>query len=79
MSLARKNLIRRAATSVAVLCSLLAPVVANAQQTEQAALQEVVVTATKRVESIQAVPFSVSATSQQQIINSGADNIVELA
>jgi iron complex outermembrane receptor protein len=55
------------------------PLVASAQQVDQAAIQEIVVTATKRAENIQEVPFSVSATSQDQIINSGAINIVDLA
>ena len=79
MSLARKNLIRGLTTSLVIACSLLAPVVASAQQAEQPAIQEIIVTAMKRAENIQAVPFSVSATNQQQIVNSGADNIVELA
>ena len=62
-------------------CSLMLPLVAAAQQAEQAGfqLQEVIVTATKRSENIQNVPFSVSSTSQDQIINSGAANIVDLA
>lgn len=61
--------------------ALTLPIVAAAQQPEQAGfqLQEVIVTATKRSENIQNVPFSVSATSQDQIINSGAANIVDLA
>src|SRR6185312_1089254 len=57
------------------------PAVAIAQQPAGAdfQLEEVVVTATKRLENIQNVPFSVSATSQDQIINSGAADIVDLA
>ena len=42
-------------------------------------LEEIVVTAQKRSTSLQDVPFSVSATSQDQIVNSGAGNIVDLA
>lgn len=42
-------------------------------------LEEVVVTAQKRTTSLQDVPFSVSATSEQQIRNSGSSNIVDLA
>jgi len=55
--------------------------VVSAQQTDQTqgALQEVIVTATKREVNLQAVPFSVSATSQAQIINSGAQDLVGLA
>ena len=61
--------------------AVMLPFVATAQQPEQAGfqLQEVIVTATKRSENIQNVPFSVSATSQDQIVNSGAANIVDLA
>src|SRR5579883_779746 len=60
--------------------ALMLPLVAASQQPEQAGFQlkEVIVTATKRSENIQNVPFSVSATSQDQIINSGAANIVDL-
>ncbi|HZT04424.1 MAG TPA: TonB-dependent receptor [Steroidobacteraceae bacterium] len=75
----------RALTRVAVAFTALAatlPLVAAAQQQPgaiQVRLQEVIVTATKRSENIQNVPFSVSATSQDQIINSGAADIVDLA
>jgi iron complex outermembrane receptor protein len=39
----------------------------------------VIVTATKLKANLQNVPFSVSATSQAQIINSGAENLVDLS
>jgi iron complex outermembrane receptor protein len=42
-------------------------------------LQEVIVTATKREANLQNVPFSVSATSQDQIRNRSAQNLVELS
>ena len=42
-------------------------------------LEEVVVTAQKRSASIQDVPFAVSASSQEQITNSGASSMVDLA
>jgi iron complex outermembrane receptor protein len=42
-------------------------------------LQEVIVTATKREANLQNVPFSVSATSQDQIRNSSAQNLVDLS
>src|SRR6516225_4678454 len=79
MSPVRTNFTRSLPRLMALACSGLLPVVAISQQTEQPAIQEIIVTAMKRAENIQAVPFSVSATSQQQIVNSGADNIVELA
>ena len=79
MSPVRTNFTRSLPRLMALACSGLLPVVAISQQTEQPAIQEIIVTAMKRSENIQAVPFSVSATNQQQIVNSGADNIVELA
>src|SRR5450432_4648428 len=42
-------------------------------------LEEIVVTAQKRAGSVQDTPFSVSATSQLQIRNSGAGNITDFA
>src|ERR1700730_7983613 len=42
-------------------------------------LEEIVVTAQKRAGSVQETPFSVSATSQEQIRNSGAGNITDFA
>jgi iron complex outermembrane recepter protein len=66
-----------------VACSLLTPAVVSAQraadQATQPALLEVLVTAQKRVANIEDVPFSVSATSQAQIINSGAQDLVGLS
>src|ERR1700686_4077804 len=64
-------------TTVAGIAGL--PLVASAQQVDQVAIQEVIVTAQKREANLQDVPFSVSATSQDQIRNSGASDIVDLA
>src|ERR1700674_4501375 len=55
------------------------PVVASAQQVDQVAILEIIVTAQTRVANLQDVPFSVSATSQAQTRNSGASDIVDLA
>src|SRR5437667_4089812 len=55
------------------------PFVASAQQPDQGAIQEIIVTAQKREANLQDVPFSVSATSQDQIRNSGAMDLVDLA
>jgi len=55
------------------------PLAAMAQAADQGALQEVIVTAQKRSANLQDVPFAVSATSQAQIVNSGADDLVGLA
>src|SRR5215472_15604337 len=81
MSSARPIFIRGPITVVISFCSVLAPVVVSAQQeqTPGAMLQEVIVTATKREANLQNVPFSVSATSQDRIINSGAQNLVDLS
>ncbi len=82
MSPARANLFRSLTPLVALAGCLAGPVVVIAQQADQGpqpALQEVVVTATKRAANIEDVPFSVSATSQQQIINSGSQDLVSLA
>src|SRR5215472_2302727 len=78
----RPRFIRSLLGFVPPLCSLLLPVVVHAQQQEQtpgAMLQEVIVTATKREANLQNVPFSVSATSQDQIRNSSAQNLVDLS
>jgi iron complex outermembrane recepter protein len=42
-------------------------------------LEEVLVTAQKRVANLQDVPFSVASTSAEQIRNSGSGNVVDLA
>src|SRR6266481_3834027 len=42
-------------------------------------LEEIIVTAQKRAGSVQDTPFSVSATSEEQIRNSGAANITDFA
>jgi iron complex outermembrane recepter protein len=54
------------------------PVLANAEEAP-GALEEVIVTAQKRTANLQDVPFSVSASSEAQIRDSGSENIVDLA
>ena len=49
------------------------------QATNNEALQEIIVTAQKRETSLQDVPFSIAAVTENQIRNSGATDIVELA
>jgi iron complex outermembrane recepter protein len=66
-------------TTVTLAALTAVPFVARAQQGEQVGLQEVLVTATKRTENLQEVPFSVSATSQDQIRNYSAENLIDLA
>ena len=68
---------------VVVGCGLLATRVgAAAEPADEAsgdALAQVVVTAQKRSANLQDVPFSVSASSESQIRDSGSENIVDLA
>src|SRR2546429_2598985 len=79
MACTRYTLIRALAAGLGAAGATALPVVASAQQVDQAAIQEIIVTATKREANLQDVPFSVAATSQEQIVNSGAGNIVDLA
>lgn len=67
--------------AISLAAAACAPLVALAQQSEtgQTAIEEVIVTAQKRAANLQDVPFSVSATSESQIRDSGSGNIVELA
>src|SRR6266404_273708 len=79
MARTRASFIRSLTLSTAVAGFAGLPFVAGAQQVDQGAIQEVIVTAQKRAANLQDVPFSVSATSQDQIRNSGAGDIVDLA
>jgi iron complex outermembrane receptor protein len=64
--------------AAAVSAALATSAVCAAESTS-GSLEEVIVTAQKRSASLQDVPFSVASTSQEQIRNSGASNIVDLA
>src|SRR5205807_10384758 len=79
MARTRASFIRSLTIPAAVACFAAVPFVALAQQVDQVAILEVIVTAQKRESNLQNVPFSVSATSQDQIRNSGATDIVDLA
>jgi iron complex outermembrane recepter protein len=72
MGLGRKVLLS-AASALAI--TMMAPGGAFAQQTEE----EIVVTATKREQSIQDVPFSVNAQTQEDIQRSGSGNLEDLS
>jgi iron complex outermembrane recepter protein len=61
------------------IASTLATTTARTEEPKGAILEEVIVTAQKRATSLQDVPFSVAATSDEQIRNAGAGNIVDLA
>jgi iron complex outermembrane receptor protein len=79
MARIRPSFIRNVTVVLAAAGSTALPFVVAAQQVDQGALQEVIVTAQKRAANLQDVPFSVSATSQDQIRNTGAENLIDLA
>ncbi len=69
----------RTLIAAAVAATLAGTVARAAEEAKQPVLEEVVVTAQKREVSLQKVPFSVAAVSEDQIRSSGAQNIVDLA
>src|ERR1700716_2379627 len=79
MACARAGFSSRLIRFIAVAGFAGLPFVASAQQVDQVAFLEVIVTAQKRAANLQEVPVSVSATSEDQIRNSGAGDIVDLA
>ncbi|HUE48021.1 MAG TPA: TonB-dependent receptor, partial [Steroidobacteraceae bacterium] len=79
MARTRASFLRSLSISTAVAGVAGLPLVAMAQQVDQGAILEVIVTAQKREANLQDVPFSVSATSQDQIRNSGSESLIDLA
>ena len=67
----------RSAVAIAVGAALAS--VAHAQEAEDRVLQEIIVTAQKRAQNLQDVPFSVAAVTAESMRESGSNNIVELA
>jgi len=67
--------------NLAFSLALFLPIVTLAQKADESnePTAEVIVTAQKRANSVQDVPFSVAVQTQEQIRESGASNIVELA
>ncbi|MDP9198999.1 MAG: TonB-dependent receptor plug domain-containing protein, partial [Pseudomonadota bacterium] len=80
-----RNLRLRPASLVATAVALVLAQSATAQeqgasaQDEPAALGEITVTARKRAESIQDVPFSISARTGEQLAAAGASNIEDVS
>jgi iron complex outermembrane recepter protein len=62
-----------------LLAGLLAPLTATAQDAGARALEEVVVTARRREESLQDVPLSITAYTGEQLERMGALDIIEIA
>jgi iron complex outermembrane receptor protein len=67
------------ASLFAVALALLLPCTAIAQQSDQQAIEMIIVTAQKRAAGLQDVPFSVAAPTEDQLRNAGANNIVDAA
>src|SRR4029453_11758570 len=57
----------------------LAPPAVGVAATDETIIEQIIVTAQKRASALQDVPFSVAATSEQQIRDSGSNNIAELS
>ncbi len=67
----------------AIVTAVVGLIVATELRAQQSgapgALEEVIVTAQKRIANLQDVPFSVASTSDEQIRNSGSGSVVDLA
>src|SRR5207237_4059763 len=75
MACTRYTLVRALAAGLGAAGATALPLVASAQQVDQAAIQEIIVTATKREANLQDVPFSVAATSQEQQVDCGTGKL----
>ena len=73
------GILAASALTAAVVAALLLTVRPVRAADTTTSLDEIVVTAQKRAGSVQDTPFSVSATSEAQIRNSGASNIADFA
>lgn len=63
----------------AVITAAVAAAVSSAAQAQQAVLEEIIVTATKRAESLQDIPVSVNALSADAIQEAGISNLNDVA
>jgi iron complex outermembrane recepter protein len=79
MACTRPRVFNRLSSWAAISGLTLLPLVASAQQQTDQGIQEVIVTAQKRATSLEDVPFSVAAQTQDDIRNSGSQSIIDLA
>jgi iron complex outermembrane receptor protein len=70
---------RNRLVALAIAAALPAAASAQQQQEDDRAIQEIIVTATKREASLQDVPFSVAAMTGEQIRDSGSSDLVSLS
>ncbi len=78
----RLSIVLRLAAAVAVMFAAVSPLQAQTRTQEQSqpgAIEEIIVTATKRAESVQSIAVSVSALSGEELENRGADEFFDFA
>ncbi len=75
-----KSSFRRSTLSIAVMSLLSTGVIAqDTQQADNDNFEQIIVTATKRAESIEDIPFSINAQTQRDFERSGAGNLEDVA
>ncbi len=75
-----KSSFRRSTLSIAVMSLLSTGAIAqDTQQADNDDFEQIIVTATKRAESIEDIPFSINAQTQRDFERSGAGNLEDVA
>lgn len=75
--MSRPTLFRATTAALSLLCPL-APTGTHAQEPEAASLEEVVVTARKREESVNSTPVAITAFSGADLAKLGMSDVLEL-